>query len=221
MTHLLHELQNADNLESINEIQFSLFSHQDIKRGSVADILTFETYDSNIPKNNGLFDHNMGSIDASIICPVDEKKAELCPGYFGKIDLALPVFNHHFVGYVEKILKCVCFRCSNLLIDKSDPNILKELDGKKGYNRFVTCVGLAAKNKKCSFNNGCFVLQPTKYVKLSGATSIKDKNNIIQIYAEFSQNALKDNKVLKNQNFTPLICYQILKKIKDEEKDVH
>jgi DNA-directed RNA polymerase beta' subunit len=27
---------------------------------------------------------------------------------------------------------------------------------------------------------------------------------------------LKDNKVLKQQNMTPLICYQILKKIKDE-----
>ena len=217
MTHLLHELQNVDNLESINEIQFSLFSHQDIKRGSVADILTPDTYDSNIPKNNGLFDHNMGSIDASIICPTDEKKAELCPGYFGKIDLALPVFNNHFVTYVEKILKCVCFRCSNLLLDKSDPHILKELEGKKGYNRFVSCILLCSKNKKCCFNNGCFVLQPTKYVRLNGAASIKDKNNIIQIYAEFSQNAFSDNKVLKQQNFTPLICYQILKKIKDED----
>ena len=217
MTHLLHELQNTENLENIHEIQFSLFSHNDIERGSVADILTPDTYDSNIPKNNGLFDHNMGSIDASIICPTDEKKAELCPGYFGKIDLALPVFNHHFVGYVEKILKCVCFRCSNLLLDKSDPNVLKELEGKKGSSRFATCIALCAKNKKCSFNNGCFVLQPTKYVRLNGAASIKDKNNIIQIYAEFSQNSLKDSKVLKQQNFTPLICYQILKKIKDED----
>ena len=219
MTHLLHELQNPDNLESINEIQFSLFSHQDIKRGSVADILTPDTYDSNIPKNNGLFDHNMGSIDASIICPTDEKKAELCPGYFGKIDLALPVFNHHFITYVEKILKCVCFRCSNLLLDKSDPHVLKELEGKKGYNRFVACIALCSKNKKCLFNNGCFVLQPTKYVRLNGAASIRDKNNIIQIYAEFSQNAFSDTKVLKQQNFTPLICYQILKKIKDEDVD--
>ena len=219
MTHLLHELQNPDNLESINEIQFSLFSHQDIKRGSVADILTPDTYDSNIPKNNGLFDHNMGSIDASIICPTDEKKAELCPGYFGKIDLALPVFNHHFITYVEKILKCVCFRCSNLLLDKSDPHVLKELEGKKGYNRFVACIALCSKNKKCIFNNGCFVLQPTKYVRLNGAASIRDKNNIIQIYAEFSQNAFSDTKVLKQQNFTPLICYQILKKIKDDDVD--
>jgi DNA-directed RNA polymerase beta' subunit len=219
MTHLLRELQNSDNLELVHEIQFSLFSHQDIKRGSVADILTPETYDSNIPKNNGLFDHNMGSIDSSIICPTDEKKAELCPGYFGKIDLALPVFNNHFITYVEKILKCVCFRCSNLLLDKSDPVVLKELEGKKGYNRFVSCIALCAKNKKCSFNGGCFVLQPTKYMRLSGAASIKDKNNIIQIHADFSQNALKDGKVLKTQNFTPLICYQIFKKIKDEDVD--
>ena len=100
MTHLLHELQNTNDLESINEIQFSLFSHHDIKRGSVADILTPDTYDSNIPKNNGLFDHNMGSIDSSIICPTDGKKAELCPGYFGKIDLALPVFNNHFINFI-------------------------------------------------------------------------------------------------------------------------
>ena len=71
MTQLIRELQNADYLENINEIQFSLLSHQDIKKGSVADILTPDTYEGNIPKNNGLFDHNMGSIDAAIICPID------------------------------------------------------------------------------------------------------------------------------------------------------
>ncbi len=219
MSQLLQELQNTDNLESIEEIQFSLLSHNDIKRGSVVDILTADTYNSNVPVNNGLFDHNMGSIDASIICPIDQKKAEMCPGYFGKIDLALPVFNNHFVEYVEKILKCVCFRCSNLLLDKSDPNVLKELSGKKGINRLTTCVTICGrnKNKKCSYNGGCFILQPTKYIRLSSATSIKEKNNIIQIIGEFGQNALKDNKVMRQQNFTPLICYQILKKIKDED----
>lgn len=220
MSHLLHELQSSENLESVHEIQFSLFSHQDIKKGSVADILTADTYDGNVPKNNGLFDHNMGSIDASIICPIDEKKAELCPGYFGKIDLALPVFNYNFVGYVEKILKCVCFRCSNLLIDKNDPMVLKELQGKKGYNRFLACVALSSrnKNKKCIYNGGCFILQPTKYTRLNGEASIKENNNnIVQIMGEFAQNALKDSKVKKQQNFTPLICYQIFKKIKDED----
>ncbi len=217
MSFLLNELRLTDSLETVSEIQFSIFSHNDIKQGSVCDILTQDTYDSNIPKNNGLFDHNMGSIDASIICPVDYHRPELCPGYFGKIDLALPVFNIHFVSYVEKLLKCVCFRCSNLLLDKNDPNVIKELEGKKGHNRFITCLALSSKNKKCCYNGGCFVLQPTKYIKLNGPANIKDKNNIIQIFAEFSQNALKDTKAIKQKNFTPLICYQIFKKIKDED----
>ena len=220
MTHLLRELRNTEDLEDVKQIQFSLFSHQDIKRGSVADILTPDTYDGNIPKNNGLFDHNMGSIDAAIICPIDEKKEELCPGYFGKVDLALPVFNNHFIPYIEKVCKCVCFRCSNLLLDKTDPKVLRELEGKKGYSRFTAVLAIANKNKKCTFNNGCFVLQPTKYTRLN-ATNIKEKNNIVNIIAEFSQNAFKDkdNKALNQQTFTPLICYQIFKKIKDEDVD--
>ena len=45
MTQLLRDLQNVDKLESIDKIQFSLLSHEDINRGSVADILTFDTYE--------------------------------------------------------------------------------------------------------------------------------------------------------------------------------
>lgn len=214
MTQLIRELQNVEYLENINGIQFSLFSHQDIKRGSVADILTPDTYEGNIPKNNGLFDHNMGSIDAALICPIDEKKAELCPGYFGKIDLALPVFNYHFMPYIEKILKCTCFHCSKLLIDKTDPAILKELENKKGHNRFRYIVELCSKNKKCIYNNGCMALQPTKYSRQ------KESNNFIKLYAEFAQGTFKDStKASNQQQFTPLVCYKIFKKIKDEDVD--
>jgi len=215
MTQLLRELQNVDKLESIDKIQFSLLSHEDINRGSVADVLTFDTYEGNMPKNNGLFDHNMGSIDAAIICPIDEKKAELCPGYFGKIDLALPVFNYHFMSIIEKVLKCVCFHCSKLLIDRNDPTILKELNSKKGNSRFKAICELCSKNKKCIYNGGCQALQPTKYIRKT-----KENNNIIKIYAEFAQNTFKDSEKASNvQNFTPLVVYQIFKKIKDEDVD--
>ena len=215
MTQLLRDLQNVDKLEDIDKIQFSLFSHDDINRGSVADILTFDTYEGNMPKNNGLFDHNMGSIDAAIICPIDEKKAELCPGYFGKIDLALPVFNYHFMSIIEKVLKCVCFHCSKLLIDKNDLIVLKELYNKKGLGKFKTIVELCSKNKKCIHNGGCQALQPTKYIRKT-----KENNNIVKIYAEFSQSTFKDlDKASNVQNFTPLVIYQIFKKIKDEDVD--
>jgi DNA-directed RNA polymerase beta' subunit len=215
MTQLLRELQNVNYLENIDKIQFSLFSHEDINKGSVADILTFDTYEGNMPKNNGLFDHNMGSIDAAIICPIDEKKAELCPGYFGKIDLALPVFNYHFMSIIEKTLKCVCFHCSKLLIDKNDPLLLNELNNKKGLGRFKAVYEICNKNKKCLFNGGCQALQPTKYIRKN-----KENNNIVKIYAEFAQTTFKDTEKATNlQNFTPLVVYQIFKKIKNEDVD--
>jgi DNA-directed RNA polymerase beta' subunit len=214
MTQLLRELQNSEKLESIDKIQFSLFSHEDVKNGSVADILTFDTYEGNIPKNNGLFDHNMGSIDAAIFCPVDEKKAELCPGYFGKIDLALPVFNPHFIGIVEKLLKCVCFHCSKLLIDKENPTNLSILGNKKGNIRFKLITELCSKQKKCMYNGGCQALQPVKYMR------VKDNINHMRIFAEFSQNTFKNSsKASNHQNFTPLVIQQIFKKIKNEDVD--
>ena len=214
MTQLLRELQNGEKLESIDKIQFSLFSHEDIKKGAVADILTFDTYEGNIPKNNGLFDHNMGSIDAAIFCPVDEKKAELCPGYFGKIDLALPVFNPHFISITEKVLKCVCFHCSNLLVDKEDPSVLSILKNKKGQTRFKLLYELSSKNKKCIHNGGCQALQPMKYTKT------KDQINHIRFFAEFSQNTFKNSTKASNiENFSPLVIYQIFKKIKNEDID--
>lgn len=214
------DLLDRNDVELVKGIQFGLFSHHDIIKGSVCDIRSIDTYDGNIPKNNGLFDHNMGTIDRSIICPVDQKRSELCPGYFGKIDLALPVFNYNFMPYIEKLLKCVCFRCSSLLIDKNDPLVIREVEGKKGYNRFVAIcnICLKNKNKKCMYNSSCMVLQPTKYTRLSAA-NIKEKDNIVKIKAEFNQSAFKDAKIQKEQIFTPEYCYNIFRNIKDEDVD--
>lgn len=212
---LIRDLMNTDNLESIKQIQFSLFSEKDIVNGAVCDVKTADTYEGNFPKQEGLFDHYMGTINSSIICPTDEKKMALCPGYFGKVDLALPVFNYHFIPYVEKVLKCVCFRCSNLLLDKSDPLVLKELEGKKGYSRFTSMLALSMKNKKCSYNGGCFAVQPTKYSRLN-LSSIKEKDNIVKIVGFF-----EDPQVLAEtkapQVFTPLVCKKIFERIKDED----
>lgn len=40
-----------------------------------------------------------------------------CPGHFGHIELAKPVFHVGFVTKIMKILRCVCFFCSKLLVD--------------------------------------------------------------------------------------------------------
>ena len=40
-----------------------------------------------------------------------------CPGHFGHIDLAKPVYHVGFLTKTIKILRCVCFFCSKLLLD--------------------------------------------------------------------------------------------------------
>ena len=215
MSRLSNELNKNTDLEYVKEIQFSVFNPDNIRNGSVCEVLTPDTYEGSIPKINGLFDYRMGTIDDAIICPTDENRSEMCPGYFGHINLAQPVYYYHFIPYVEKILKCVCFRCSNILIDKSDINVIRELENKKGSNRFLEIVSLSSKVKQCKHNKCCHVLQPNKYFKQS-ATQIKDKDNIIKIFAEFDQSAFNDPKAKKLQQITPEMCFRIFSKITDD-----
>ena len=49
--------------------------------------------DGDIPKQGrGLFDQRMGVIDNGFICPTDLQDNRQCPGYFGFIRLAHPVY---------------------------------------------------------------------------------------------------------------------------------
>lgn len=40
-----------------------------------------------------------------------------CPGHFGHIELAKPVFHMGFVKTIVKVMRCLCFFCSRLLTD--------------------------------------------------------------------------------------------------------
>lgn len=40
-----------------------------------------------------------------------------CPGHFGHIELAKPVFHVGFISKIMKVMRCVCFFCSKLLVD--------------------------------------------------------------------------------------------------------
>ena len=109
----------------------------------------------------------MGVLDYGSICLVDEQKCTLCPGYFGHIELARPVFYIHFKPQVLKTLRCICFRCSKLLIDPEEPVYKKSLLNLKGINRFQKIYSFCSKVKRCGSHNndGCGAIQPTKYSK--------------------------------------------------------
>merc|ERR1711871_1340277 len=107
------------NPSKIIGIQFSVLSPEEIRKSSVAEIVSRDTYINNKPVMGGLFDPRMGVLDPGLICPTDGLNYMDTPGYFGHIELARPIFYIQYLETIKKILRCVCIRCSKLLIDKT------------------------------------------------------------------------------------------------------
>ena len=132
------------------------------------------------------------------------------PGYFGHIELATTIFHVQFIPIILKILKCICIRCSKLLIDINTPeiqSIIKNVSPKKRFNIFTEkCFKIKICGTDCE--NGCGALQPNKYIK----------EGLSQIYAEWKDKSLdniskENNKQLLNAEF----IQKIFKRITNEE----
>ena len=210
MSQFAKELFDTRKTENVKNIQLGLFDPNLIKKGSVCEVTLPDTYDGNEPKINGLFDPRMGVIDRGRVCATCGNTIELCPGHFGHVELAVPVFHVQFLPTIIKLLQCVCFRCSRVLVDKSDPNILKNVLSMTDSNKFSYINTLSKKIKRCS---NCNCIQPSSYVKELG-----DKDMLIKIYADFkSREAFKEQNIKNRHLITAEHCIQIFKRIKDED----
>ena len=76
-----------------------------------------ETMEGGRPKLGGLMDPRQGTIDRFSRCQTCAGNMTECPGHFGHIELAKPVFHVGFYKMIIKCLRCVCFYCSKLLVD--------------------------------------------------------------------------------------------------------
>ena len=136
------------NNSKILGIQFSILSSDEIRKASVAEITSRDTYINNKPVINGLFDPRMGVLEPGLICPTDGKNYIKTPGYFGHIELARPVYFIQFLSIVMKILRCVCFRCSKLLISKEKyTKIIESMPQDAKWN-YIFSIASKIKQKK-------------------------------------------------------------------------
>jgi DNA-directed RNA polymerase II subunit RPB1 len=94
-------------------IQFSVLSPEEIRKCSVAEITSRDTYSNNIPVIGGMFDPRLGVLEPGLKCPTDGLDYIRTPGYFGHIELAKPVFYYQYllleVIYFSKNLTLILF----------------------------------------------------------------------------------------------------------------
>jgi DNA-directed RNA polymerase II subunit RPB1 len=105
--------------DTIVSVQFGIANPDDIRKRSVVQVTTDKTYQSNQPVPNGVFDGRFGVIENGKVCPTCKQTNQLCPGHFGHIELARPVYLYQFFDTIEKLCNLICLNCSKLLIEES------------------------------------------------------------------------------------------------------
>ncbi|KAI9885625.1 MAG: hypothetical protein M1823_002587 [Watsoniomyces obsoletus] len=142
-------------LRTIKEIQFGLLSPEEIKHMSVQHIEYPETMDADRqkPREKGLNDPHLGSIDRAFKCATCDEGISECPGHFGHIELATPVFHVGFMTKIKKMLETVCFNCGKLLVDERNPLFLQALRLRDPKKRFDAIWRMCKPKSSCETDN--------------------------------------------------------------------
>lgn len=213
------------DIQDVKGIQFSVLSPEEILTRSVVEVNRTDTYTGNEPVLCGLFDTRMGVLEHNKICSTCEQKNIFCPGHFGHISLAKPVFHAMFFDITRKILKCVCYKCSRILISpntaytdlKNDmQKILAIKDNQSRWNAYFKLCNTNTKILSCGDDGvpGCKSLQPYKYSK-------DGPMKIVGEWKEKLEDNDNDQENVKNvMDFTAEDVLRIFKKITEEDMEI-
>lgn len=187
-------------IKDVSQIKFYLKTADDIRKTSICEITEIDLYEkNNEPKKGSLMDTRMGPNDKDISCQTCKNDINICPGHFGHIELAVPVYNVLYLNYIKKILEVTCCYCSNLLINYNDTNFIKLIKEKQKNQKFKMILNFNKNNKfKICYN--CNRIQP-KYQK--------NGIGLLQIF-------ITDDNQLK-KNLSAFNVLQIFKNIKDSD----
>ena len=210
-------LKHSSETEPIVGVQFGVFNPEEISRRSVVEITNGSTLDG---KLGGLFDPRMGVLDNGKICRTCEQNNHSCPGHFGHLQLARPVYFTQFFKLVIRVLKNVCFRCGKLLIDKEKNSHLLRV---KGEVRWKLVSDESAKISRCGEDteDGCGSRQPSKYREEELHLIYADWKDFEAPEAETIPGATitrnEDGKVDFSLYLEPEYVYRLLKSISDDD----
>jgi DNA-directed RNA polymerase II subunit RPB1 len=212
---------DIDTISTIDNIEFDVLSNEEIKRmsalGDGAGISIPDLHDNSEPKKGGLIDSRLGTSGNDINCTTCGLNTTYCVGHFGHIDLADVVFHIGYLPFIQKIMTCICPRCSKILLYKNEEEVKELLKIKNGKER-MTFIRESSKNiTYCQKEYyGCGA--PIPRIKIE----IKKTSGAINIIAETDGEVISgeggvENKKKLRQILTPDIVYDILKNISDED----
>jgi len=211
-----------EKTSSIERIDFTILGNKEIKNMSVLNdksgpgpgLVVPDLYDNTEPKKGGLIDQRMGVTSNELECTTCGLSTNYCVGHFGHMELAEPVFHMGFYDYVISILRCVCIKCSKILVYKNEKEIMDILKNKTGKGRLNEIKNLVKNVTYCQKAfYGCGA--PVPKIK-----SDKKKTSEVYIVAEYLLSSSTEEDLEKKpikETLTPNLVYNILKNISDTD----
>jgi len=143
----------------IDEIHFGIISPQEIRKMSVVEIQTADTYDEDgAVISSGLMDSRLGVLEPGQRCRTCGNTATRCPGHFGHIELAAPIIHVEFTKKIYDLLQAFCRNCGRILISEKTINRIrkqtervKQLMGSVPDQHYHSILEQAKKNKECPY----------------------------------------------------------------------
>ncbi len=209
----------SEEIKKISKIEFNIFTNKEIKNYSAVSSDPFginlsESYENYEPKKGGLVDLRMGTCDPYLNCTTCGLNYLECPGHFGHIELAEPVFHYGFLDHLKSLLQCVCTKCSNILIEKNDSQFKKVMT-KRSEVRFKEIRNLT-KNANFCWNCGTPVPKIRKEINASkiSISLILEREVGSQLQDEKTGEVVESMKKI-TEVLTPRDCYNILRNVSD------
>ncbi|ROT39993.1 RNA polymerase Rpb1 [Sodiomyces alkalinus F11] len=226
----LYFTHSSAPLKTIEEIQFGLMSPEQIKSMSVAHIIYPETMDETRtkPRDGGLNDPLLGSIDRQFKCKTCTQAMGECPGHFGHIELAKPVYHPGFIKKVKKVLEIVCHNCSKVLADRSDPEFLQAVNTRDPKLRFNRVWNICKKKSRCenevkeekddAFNDIPELKRPAP-INHGGCGNLVPavRHKALSLTAKIESRKEDGELEKKETPITPEMAHNILRRISDDD----
>jgi DNA-directed RNA polymerase II subunit RPB1 len=147
-------------VKKINQVILGMLSPEEIERYSVVKIVNERIYNEKGEAERGAInDPCLGTMDKDSRCKSCYGTMSDCPGHFGHIDLARPVFHAGMLDFIRKVLRCVCFECSKVLAPRDEKGRKAMMSFKNRTVRFKRVFKASDGLSECKLN-GCGNKQP-------------------------------------------------------------
>ena len=208
------------DIAEVKTVRFGVFSPSDIRAYSVVTIDAGggEAIPGGKPITSSLVDPLMGPHDKNGDCGTCHGNMEACPGHYGCIEFEEPMYQVGFVEMVLDILRCVCFHCSSLLIDRTK-DFMEDFVNAGRYKE-AGCTKVLCRMKKKRPTCAYYSLTPNTDIEtLNGCGKPLPKYSLgdpYTIIAEF-QSSIPALGIERSFLLKASTAMEILKKISDED----